>query len=82
MREPTSTHRVPRDDLHGSSRSDCTDTAAGQGAAASARAAARPGAPRRSRRGPVLLVVAVLIASAVGVGAWWFGYARYTTTRA
>ena len=35
---------------------------------------------RRSRRGLVLLVLALLVASAIGVGAWWFGYARYTTT--
>ena len=40
----------------------------------------RPGRPRRSRRGPILLVLAVLVAGALGTGAWWFGYARYTTT--
>ncbi|GAB3265873.1 Stk1 family PASTA domain-containing Ser/Thr kinase [Nocardioides dilutus] len=40
----------------------------------------RPERPRRSRRGPVLLVIAVLLASAIGVSAWWFGFARYTTT--
>ncbi len=39
-----------------------------------------PGRTRRSRRGLVLLVLALLVASAIGVGAWWFGYARYTTT--
>ena len=36
--------------------------------------------PRRRRRGPLLLVLALLVAAAVGGGAWWFGYARYTTT--
>ena len=36
--------------------------------------------PRRRRRGPLLLVLALLVAAAVGTGAWWFGYARYTTT--
>jgi serine/threonine-protein kinase len=36
--------------------------------------------PRRRRRGPLLLVLALLVAAAVGAGAWWFGYARYTTT--
>ena len=35
---------------------------------------------RRRRRGPLLLVLALLVAAAVGTGAWWFGYARYTTT--
>ncbi|HEX4688981.1 MAG TPA: Stk1 family PASTA domain-containing Ser/Thr kinase [Nocardioides sp.] len=40
-------------------------------------AAARPG---RSRRGPVLLVAALAIALAAGLGAYWFGWARYTAT--
>ncbi|MEP9365573.1 Stk1 family PASTA domain-containing Ser/Thr kinase [Nocardioides sp. CN2-186] len=39
-----------------------------------------PRRPRRSRRGLVLLLVALLLATAAGVGAWWFGYGRYTTT--
>ena len=34
----------------------------------------------RSRRGPVLLVVALVIALAAGLGAYWFGWARYTAT--
>jgi beta-lactam-binding protein with PASTA domain/serine/threonine protein kinase len=38
--------------------------------------------PRRRRRGPILLVLALLLAAAVGAGAWYFGYARYTTTPA
>ncbi len=33
---------------------------------------------RRSRRGPLLLVLALVLTTAVGAGAWWFGYARYT----
>lgn len=41
-----------------------------------------PARPRRSRRGPVLLVLALLLAAAIGVGAWWLGYARYTVTPA
>ena len=38
--------------------------------------------PRRSRRGPALLVLLLLAAVAVGLGGWWFGVARYTTTPA
>jgi serine/threonine-protein kinase len=40
----------------------------------------RPVRPRRRRRGPILLVLAVILAAAVGTSAWWFGYARYTST--
>ena len=36
--------------------------------------------PRRSRRGPVLLVVALVVALVAGLGAYWFGWARYTAT--
>jgi eukaryotic-like serine/threonine-protein kinase len=36
--------------------------------------------PRRSKRGPVLLVLALLLAATGGAAAWWFGYARYTPT--
>jgi serine/threonine protein kinase/beta-lactam-binding protein with PASTA domain len=35
---------------------------------------------RRSRRGAGLLVLALLIALLAGVGAYWFGWARYTAT--
>jgi serine/threonine-protein kinase len=42
----------------------------------------KPKRPRRRRRGPILLVLALLLAAAVGSGAWYFGYARYTTTPA
>ena len=35
---------------------------------------------RRSRRGPLLLFLALLLAVGLGVGAWWFGWARWTQT--
>ncbi|HET8962147.1 Stk1 family PASTA domain-containing Ser/Thr kinase [Nocardioides sp.] len=38
------------------------------------------GRPRRSKRGPVLFALALLLVASVGVAAWWFGYARYTPT--
>jgi beta-lactam-binding protein with PASTA domain len=41
-----------------------------------------PAPPRRSRRGLVLLVVALVLVTAVGASAWWFGWARYTSTPA
>lgn len=38
-----------------------------------------PPARRRRWRGPVALLLALLLAAGVGLGAWWFGWARYTT---
>ena len=37
-------------------------------------------APRRSRRGPITLLLALLLVAALAGGAWWFGSGRYTTT--
>ena len=46
-------------------------------------AADRPrSAPRRSRRGPVLLVVVLALALLVGLAGWYLGVARYTHTPA
>lgn len=39
-----------------------------------------PVTPRRSRRGSATLLLALLLVVAVGVGAWWFGFARWTAT--
>ena len=39
---------------------------------------ARPA--KRSRRGPLLLLLALLLAVGLGVGAYWFGWARWTHT--
>ncbi len=40
-----------------------------------------PVAPgRRSRRGPILLVLVLLLAILAGVGGWYFGMGRYTST--
>ncbi|GAB2623259.1 hypothetical protein GCM10027270_07580 [Nocardioides ginkgobilobae] len=42
--------------------------------------AGHPAPARRRRwRGPVALLLALLLAAGVGLGAWWFGWARYTT---
>lgn len=43
-------------------------------------AAVAPAERRRSRRGPLVLVLALLLVAGLGVGAYWFGWARYTTT--
>jgi serine/threonine-protein kinase len=39
-------------------------------------------ARRRSRRGPIALVLALLLLGGVAAGAYWFGWERYTTTPA
>lgn len=37
-------------------------------------------ARRRSAKGPVALLLAVLLVGGIALGAWWFGWERYTTT--
>ncbi|SFA94933.1 serine/threonine protein kinase [Nocardioides alpinus] len=37
-------------------------------------------ARRRSLRGPVALLLALLLVGGIALGAWWFGWERYTTT--
>ncbi len=37
---------------------------------------------RRSLKGPLALLLAILLAAGIAVGAWWFGWERYTTTPA
>ncbi|WP_239021809.1 Stk1 family PASTA domain-containing Ser/Thr kinase [Nocardioides jishulii] len=39
-----------------------------------------PSTRRRSRRGPLVLLLSLLLVVAVGLASWWFGFARYTTT--
>ncbi|MEP6815978.1 MAG: Stk1 family PASTA domain-containing Ser/Thr kinase [Marmoricola sp.] len=39
-----------------------------------------PPQPRRSRRGPILLALLLVVALIVGLGSWYLGSARYTTT--
>src|SRR4051794_10431008 len=39
---------------------------------------APPSRSPRSRRGPVVLAAALVVALAAGLGAYWFGWARYT----
>ncbi len=36
--------------------------------------------PRRSRRGPLLLALVLLLATIAGLAGWYFGMGRYTTT--
>jgi beta-lactam-binding protein with PASTA domain/serine/threonine protein kinase len=38
--------------------------------------------PRRSRKGPLLLLLALVLVAGGGVGAWWFGWERYTSAPA
>ncbi len=36
--------------------------------------------PKRSFTGPLLFLLIILLVASLGVGSWWFGFARYTTT--
>lgn len=35
---------------------------------------------RRSAKGPLVFLLSLLLVAGLGLGAWWFGFARYTTT--
>jgi serine/threonine-protein kinase len=39
-------------------------------------------ARRRSVKGPIILLLALLLVAGIALGAWWFGWERYTTTPA
>jgi serine/threonine-protein kinase len=55
--------------------------AAARGPVSGASRAVPPRGPRPvSRRGPLLLVLALLLVAAGGVGGWWLGFGRFTTT--
>src|SRR3546814_17726449 len=43
------------------------------------RRSAQEQVPQRRRRGALYLVIAAILALALGLGAWWFGFARYTS---
>jgi eukaryotic-like serine/threonine-protein kinase len=38
--------------------------------------------PRRSKKGPLLLLLALVLVAGGAVGAWWFGWERYTSAPA
>lgn len=83
-REPLTTAMPVRPDDRGSARTPARPPAGPDGRPAG-RAPSRVApvattARRRSVRGPLVLVIALLLVAGVGVGAWWFGWARYTTT--
>jgi beta-lactam-binding protein with PASTA domain/serine/threonine protein kinase len=40
----------------------------------------RPAPPRRSRKGPILLALVLMLAAVAGVGGWYYGMGRYTST--
>ena len=84
VREEVPTILTPAQVAHGG-RTDDTSIFGGRPPRRSparppARAAPRCPRPRRSRRGPVLLVFVLLLAVAAGVGGWWFGAGRYVNT--
>jgi len=92
--EPVRAVPVPAPELEEADETDETDggertTAVPVLAATQGRTGRTPPAPaaavadvprRRSFRGPVAFLLAVLLVAGLGVGAWWFGWARYTTT--
>ena len=41
---------------------------------------AKPPRQRRSMRGPLLVLLSVLLIAGAATGAWWYGIGRYTTT--
>jgi beta-lactam-binding protein with PASTA domain/serine/threonine protein kinase len=80
VREPTSTLQTSSGDLHEQPVRLAPTPRPAKKPRRPREQAPRPARPRRSRRGPILLVLALVVAAAIGSGAWWFGYARYTTT--
>jgi serine/threonine-protein kinase len=54
--------------------------AGGQGRPPKPPKAPKPPRQRRSLRGPLLVLLSVLLIAGAATGAWWYGIGRYTTT--
>ena len=77
--EPVDADDAWSEDARGTSIIGALPTQRPRPAAPANRPPARP-APRRSRKGPLLLVLVLLLAVLAGTAGWWYGSGRYTTT--
>ena len=82
-REPTSTIGRPLLAASGLGAGTATHSGGGMGGRTLDRPSAvqpLPPRPRRGRRGPVMLALLLVTALVVGLGGWYLGFARYTST--